>query len=56
MKWHAPDHTKIEEFRSRSSNEIQKALVNKITSHAVKLGFANDSMLNGHVIFLFQKL
>lgn len=42
-KWHTPDHTKIEEFRSRLSSETQKALANKISSHAVKLGFADSS-------------
>ena len=42
-KWHTPDHTKIEEFRSRLSSDTQKALANKISSHAVKLGFADSS-------------
>jgi IS5 family transposase len=39
--WHVPDHTKIEKFRSRLSSETQKRLANKITFHAVKLGFAD---------------
>src|SRR6516162_5403491 len=42
-KWHAPDHTKIEEFRSRLSGETQRTLANTVSSYAVKLGFANDS-------------
>ncbi len=29
-KWHYPDHTKIEEFRSRLSPETQKKLANEI--------------------------
>lgn len=44
--WHAPDHTKIEKFRSRLSPETQKQLANHITVHAVKLGFANPSNLD----------
>lgn len=39
--WHAPDHTKIEKFRSRLSRETQQALANHITVHAVALGFAH---------------
>jgi transposase, IS5 family len=42
-KWHAPDHTKIETFRSRLSEDTQKTLANKMASHAVKLGFADCS-------------
>jgi hypothetical protein len=42
-KWHAPDHTKIEKFRSRLSQETQKRLANKIAIHAVKLGFGDAS-------------
>jgi hypothetical protein len=44
--WHAPDHTKIEKFRSRLSAETQKKLANQIAVHAVKLGFANPSNLD----------
>ena len=40
-KWHAPDHTKIEEFRSRLSEETQKSLANLIVKQAVQLGFAD---------------
>lgn len=42
-KWHAPDHTKIEKFRSRLSKETQKALANHMATHAVKLGFGDCS-------------
>jgi transposase, IS5 family len=40
-KWHAPDHTKIENFRSRLSAASQQALANKMATHAVKIGFGN---------------
>ena len=40
-EWHAPDHTKIEKFRSRLSQETQKRLANKMAIHAVKLGFGD---------------
>ena len=39
--WHCPDHTKIEEFRSRITPQAHQALANAITGHAVKLGFAD---------------
>ncbi len=39
-KWHAPDHTKIEEFRSRLLPETQRQLANFITTHAAKLNYA----------------
>lgn len=42
-KWHVPDHTKIEEFRSRLSEEAQKSLANLIVKQAVLLGFADPS-------------
>lgn len=41
--WHAPDHTKIEEFRNRLSPETQRMLANIISKEAVKLGFADPS-------------
>ena len=41
--WHAPDHTKIEKFRSCLSEETQKELANTMAVHAVKLGFADPS-------------
>jgi IS5 family transposase len=40
-KWQVPDHTKIEEFRSRLSEETQKTLANLIAKQAVWLGFAD---------------
>ena len=39
--WHAPDHTKIEAFRSRLSPETQRKLANLMSQQAVKLGYAN---------------
>jgi len=41
--WRAPDHTKIEEFRSRLSSETQRVLANEIAKVAVVLGFADPS-------------
>jgi len=41
--WRAPDHTKIEEFRSRLSPEIQRAIANALAQLAVKLGYADAS-------------
>ena len=43
-RWHVPDHTKIEEFRSRLSMEAHQALANEMAAHAVKLGFADPSI------------
>ena len=45
-KWHAPDHTKIEEFRSRLSPETQQKLANHISVIATRLGFANSSQFD----------
>jgi len=45
-QWHIPDHTKIEEFRSRLSPETQRLLANIITQHACKLGFADPSKVD----------
>lgn len=39
--WHAPDHTKIEEFRNRLTPETQRVLANTIAQVAVGLGFAD---------------
>ena len=39
--WHAPDHTKVEEFRSRLSPETQRTLANQIAKVAVAMGFAD---------------
>jgi len=41
--WHAPDHTKIEEFRSRLTPETQRALTNELAKFAVVLGFGDAS-------------
>ena len=41
--WHAPDHTKIEEFRSRLSPETQRNLANSFAQVAVKYGFGDPS-------------
>jgi len=45
-KWHVPDHTKIEEFRSRLSEEPQKSLANLMVKQAVVLGFADPSHID----------
>lgn len=45
-KWHAPDHTKIEAFRSRLSSETQRNLANMLSQQAVKLGYANPAALD----------
>lgn len=39
--WHSPDHTKIEEFRSRLSPETQRSIANEIAIAAAAAGFAN---------------
>jgi IS5 family transposase len=39
--WHAPDHTKVEEFRSRLSPETQRVLANELAKVAVTLGFGD---------------
>lgn len=41
--WHVPDHTKIEEFRSRLSPETQRAIANALAKEAVNLGYADPS-------------
>lgn len=45
-KWHVPDHTKIEAFRSRLSPETQRHLANLICQQAVRLGYANPSQMD----------
>ena len=45
-KWHAPDHTKIEAFRSRLTAEAQRKLANLISQQAVKLNYANPTKLD----------
>jgi IS5 family transposase len=39
--WHCPDHTKIEEFRSRLNPETQCKLANKLAAVAAQMGFAD---------------
>ena len=45
-KWHAPDHTKIEAFRSRLTPETQRQLANLISQQATRLGYANPAELD----------
>jgi IS5 family transposase len=42
-KWHAPDHTKIESFRSRLSAETQRQLANIMSLQATRLGYASPA-------------
>lgn len=44
--WHVPDHTKIEEFRSRLKPETQRALNNYILTLSRNLGFADPSKMD----------
>src|SRR5215216_5259561 len=44
--WHAPDHTKIEEFRSRLSPETPRQAANAIAVWATRLGFADPSTMD----------
>lgn len=41
--WHCPDHTKIEDFRSRLQPETQRKIANLMAEHATQLGFADAS-------------
>ena len=41
--WHAPDHIKIEEFRSRLSAETQRNIANTLAQIAVQFGFGDPS-------------
>lgn len=45
-KWHVPDHTKIEEFRSKLLPETQRQIANLFAVHAVRLGYANPKNLD----------
>lgn len=38
--WHVPDHTSIEDFRSRLSPETQRQLANAVAKLAARLGYA----------------
>ena len=40
-KWHVPDHTKVEKFRSRLNPKTQQELANMVVKHAVRLGFGD---------------
>lgn len=41
--WHCPDHSKIEEFRSRLTPETQRLIANHMAVAATTAGFANCS-------------
>lgn len=45
-KWHCPDHTKIEEFRSRLSAQTQRCLANMVVNHAAKLGYCDPAHID----------
>ncbi len=44
--WKAPDHTKIETFRSRLTPDTQQKLANLMAQHAVKIGIADPSKID----------
>jgi hypothetical protein len=44
--WHCPDHTKIEEFRSRLSPETQRVIANQLAVWARDLGFADPAVMD----------
>jgi transposase, IS5 family len=44
--WHAPDHTKIETFRSRLSPETQRQAANAVAVWATQLGFADPAAMD----------
>lgn len=45
-EWHAPDHTKIEEFRSRLAPDTQRLLANEVAVWARALGFADPAVMD----------
>lgn len=45
-KWHGPDHTKIEEFRSRLSSETQRTLANYVVTVANELGLIDATKMD----------
>jgi len=45
--WRTPDHTKMEEFRSRLSPETQRQVANQVIVWATALGFADPSKMDG---------
>lgn len=42
--WHAPDHTAIEDFRSRLAPETQRTFANHMAKAAAKAGFADPGV------------
>jgi IS5 family transposase len=44
--WYAPDHTKIEEFRSRLSPETQRQMATVVAVWATELGLADPSAMD----------
>jgi transposase, IS5 family len=44
--WYVPDHTKVEEFRSRLSPETQRQAANVVAVWATELGFADPSAMD----------
>src|SRR5215510_2899626 len=44
--WRPPDHTKIEEFRSRLSPETQRQVANQVAVWTTDLGFADPSKMD----------
>lgn len=45
-QWHGPDHTKIEEFRSRLSSETQRKLANHIVTVANQMGLIDATKMD----------
>jgi transposase, IS5 family len=45
-EWHAPDHTKLEEFRSRLAPDTQRLLANEVAVWAGALGFADPAVMD----------
>jgi len=48
--WHCPDHSKIEEFRSRLTPETQRLIANHMAVAATNAGFVQDQI---HVTLRF---
>jgi IS5 family transposase len=45
-QWHVPDHTKIEDFRSRLHPETQRKLANQMVVLAAKRGYVNPQVVD----------
>jgi hypothetical protein len=45
-QWQVPDHTKIEEFRSRLSPETPRTLANEVAVWATEVGFADPAKMD----------